>query len=250
MIRMIRNTHCPYCGNELIVSENLPRSRSVEHLIPNAVLSAPRSRGDGDFYACRECNSIKSKLDDILSVIARAQAANPRLAAKALIKAVTSDRGSSKRFVDMLRGADRHRDGIHMTMPFDGRELFDYVTFLAKGIHFLQGGRIVDESQVIQQEFVGKSVLEPFHAMYHQHHGTNPILDLAQNPRTRTWGDGECVLWSQGDDHFLVLHWYIGIMIHVRPYSRRNYRRARELERQMLRDFARHRVSNTRRSDR
>lgn len=247
---MIRNTHCPYCGNELIIAENRPRSRSVEHLIPNAVLSTPRSKADGDFYACRECNSTKSKLDDILSVVARAQAPNPNLAAKALIKAVTSGKGSSKRFVEMVRGAERHGDGVHMTMPFDGRELFDYVTFLAKGVHFLQSGRIVDESQVIQQEVVGKAVLEPFHATYLQQHGTNPMLDLAQNPRTRTWGDGECVLWSKGDDHLLVLHWYIGIMIHIRPTSRRNYRRARQLEIQMLREFARRGVTTSRRSGR
>lgn len=235
---MIRNTHCPYCGEEMIIAENDGTSRSVEHLIPNAVLSKPRSKGEGDFYACRDCNSAKSNLDNVLGTLARAQAPNPHLAASALVEAIRSDKGSSKRFIEMVRSAEHKSDGVHMTMPFDGREMFDYISYLSKGCHFMATGTILDGSHVVLQEFVGKAVIDSFHDAYLAQHGSNPVLDLAANPLSRSWGNGEVVLWTRGPDHLLFLHWYVGIIMQVRPRSRQNFRRSRELEDRMLRDFA------------
>ena len=130
---MIQNSHCAYCQVELIIAENDPRSRSVEHMIPNAVLTWPRSPGNGDFYACRACNSAKSKIDYVLAVVAKAQSADAELATKTLLKAFSRD---DKRFVQMMRTAERHADEVHIDIPIDGKDLYEYLCFLGKGQHF------------------------------------------------------------------------------------------------------------------
>ena len=65
-VDMIRNSQGAYCGVLMVVGENLDHSRSVEHMIPNTVLTQRRTRREGDFYACRGCNSEKSHIDYVL----------------------------------------------------------------------------------------------------------------------------------------------------------------------------------------
>ena len=68
---MIRNSVCPYCRKPMVKAENKENSRSVEHLIPNAALTRKRMNDEGDFYACRKCNSRKSHIDYVLGTIAK-----------------------------------------------------------------------------------------------------------------------------------------------------------------------------------
>jgi hypothetical protein len=71
--RMIENNISPYCWRLLIKAENKDNSRSVEHLMPNAALTRRRKNDEGDFCACRRCNSRKSSIDYVLGVITKAQ---------------------------------------------------------------------------------------------------------------------------------------------------------------------------------
>lgn len=235
---MIFNDLCPYCSVELVVGENLPNGRSVEHLIPNTALTTPRNKGEGDFYACRTCNGAKSKIDYVLGVIAKAQSPNPKLAASALIEAVTSDKKAAAKFIDMVRAPEHRGGGVLLKMPIEGRDLFDYFMFLAKGQHFKTTGQILDlATQVALLEFASKSLLQSFEEEYGKQHGTLPMADLSANPRVERIGGDECLIWSREHDHMIVFHWYTGVLIQIRPRSRKNYRMARELEQRLLREF-------------
>jgi hypothetical protein len=222
----------------MVQAENLDHSRSVEHFIPNTLLSVPRSQRDGDFFACRKCNSTKSKIDYILAVVARVQSPNDEVATKTLLKAVTSSKKSSKKFIEMLRGARHRPDGVHMDTPIDGRDLLNYMMYLAKGQYFRETGSIFDEqSLIVQIEFVNKPVLSALKSNYKGQHWSDPILDLIKNPNSESFGKDECVIWTREHDYLFILHHYTAIIIRIRPRSRRNRARARELEWKLLRDF-------------
>ena len=119
-----RNPLCPYCQTVLIDSENAPNGRSIEHLIPNTVLTVPRTKRDGDFFACRRCNSAKSHIDYVLGVVAKAQSANAQLASAALLSAVNSNDGRAERFIQMAAEAVQTPDGGAIALiPIDGSEL-------------------------------------------------------------------------------------------------------------------------------
>ena len=134
---MIENKVCPYCRRSLIKAENQDNSRSVEHLIPNAVLTRRRKKDEGDFYACRKCNSKKSNIDYILGVIALGQSSDDALAADTLINAILKDNGASKRLIDMTHTAKPTNEGtVHAEMPINAKELLEYMRYLGKGQFF------------------------------------------------------------------------------------------------------------------
>lgn len=235
---MIDNWICPYCATEMVRAENLPNARSAEHMIPNKLLSTPRTPKDADFYACRACNSRKSNLDHVLAVLARAQSHNPELATDALADATTKKKGSARRFIEMVNGREFRADGVHMTVPVNGRGLFDYIMYFAKGQYFQRHGELFDEhKQVAIVSSDGKQVFGSLEREYRRANGSRAAVDLAQNPLSESLGDGEAVLWSRELDYLFVLHRYIGIGVKIRRRSRSTYREAREHEHEILRDF-------------
>jgi hypothetical protein len=235
---MIHNTHCPYCRVELIRAENQPRSRSVEHMIPNAVLTQSRPRGEGDFYACRKCNSAKSNIDYVLAVVAKVQSVDSTLAARTLSEAILRNDNSSPRFERMMRTAEPHADGVHMTIPIDGQDLYEYLCFLGKGQHFRSTGTIFDpRSRVIQAEFVNKPVMASLERGYVNSHRTDPFSDLARNPHTESVGGRECLIWSKGHEHFFVFHHYTVAIVSVPLRTKKSMIRARKLLAALLKDF-------------
>ena len=235
---MIRNTHCPYCGVELIRAQNDPRSRSVEHMIPNAVLTRPRSRNEGDFYACRKCNSGKSNIDYVLAVVAKAQSVDADLAARTLTEAILRDDNTSPRFAHMMRTAEHHPDGVHIAIPIDGEDLYEYLCFLGKGQHFRSTRTVFDpRSHVIQAEFINKQVMASLEWDYTRSLRANPFSDLARNPRTESVADGECLIYSKGHEHLFLFHHYTGAIIRVPRRTKKTAIRARKLRDALLKDF-------------
>ena len=117
----------------------------LAHMIPNAVLTRRRARNEGDFYACRKCNSAKSNIDYVLAVVAKAQSVDQELAARTLSEAILRDNNTSHRFRQMIRTAEPHADGLHMAIP---KPIFrpctqpsDRVHCWRRVPHILQGSR-------------------------------------------------------------------------------------------------------------
>ena len=80
---MIENEICAYCRTPIVRAENQPNSRSVEHMIPNAFITRKRKNGEGDFYVCRQCNSRKSHIDNLLGKTSKMQSPNTEIASQA-----------------------------------------------------------------------------------------------------------------------------------------------------------------------
>ena len=236
---MIYNTLCPYCGVLMLKAENLPNARSVEHMIPNTVLRHPRNNGDGDFYACRRCNTRKSHMDYVLGVIAKSQADDDEFAAQVLIDAVLKPDNRADRFVEMVRSVRETATGAEMPLPFSGDELLAYMEFLAKGQYFRKTRQmLIPAKQVMLFRFVNKEILLYVKSDYETRHQSNPFRDLERNAGSEVLAGGDCIIYSKNKNYLFVFHDYIGITIRVRPRNRKNTERERQSRERILADFA------------
>jgi hypothetical protein len=235
---MLKNSLCPYCSRTMIKAENQPNSRSVEHLIPNTVLRKKRKNNEGDFYACRECNSRKSHIDYVLGVIAKIQSTDDDFASQALIRAVAGGERISDRFVRMVSRADETPQGIKMEIPISGKELVEYIRFLGKGQYFKRRGRIFDEkNQVMIVDFANKEIHSILEDSYIDKHGSHPVRDLEMNPYSEVISSGECVIWSKNENYLFFFHDYISISIRVRPRNRKNTERENRANKYLIDSF-------------
>ena len=228
---MIENKACPYCRRSLIKAENQDNSRSVEHLIPNAVLTRRRKNDEGDFYACRKCNSKKSNIDYILGVLAMGQSSDDGLAAATLIKAVEKNNGSTKRFIDMVHTARPTNEGtIHAEMPINAKELIEYMRYLGKGQYFKLEHKLYNpRKQVMLVEFVNKPVLDSLGGSY--------IQNLQQYPDTEVINNGECLIWAKNNNFLFVFHNYTAVIVKVLSKNKKNIAKVEKSETYLYRYF-------------
>jgi hypothetical protein len=235
---MLRNAVCPYCSTALVEAENQPDSRSVEHLIPNTALSKPRTKRDGDFFACRKCNSRKGHIDYVLGVVAKAQSEDSELAAHALISAVTSDDGRAQRFIQMAAEATETPHGALMNIPIFAQELLEYISFLGRGQYFRKRGRPFNQdSQVMLVDFVNKAAVAAFEARYVLEHGASPFADLMQNRYAESFSDGDCIIYSKNDRFLFLFHGYTAITIEIKRRTAKNVERSRASAERLCRHF-------------
>ena len=234
-----RNPLCPYCQTVLIDSENKFNSRSVEHLIPNTVLTVARTKRDEDFFACRRCNSAKSHIDYVLGVVAKSQSANAQVASTALLSAVNSNDGRAERFIQMAVDAVETSDGGAVALiPIDGEELLQYMSYLGRGQYFRVRGRLFDQdAHVMIVNHINKEVLLAIEVDYGMAHGTNPFKDLQENKYAETYSNGDCIIFSKNDSYVFLFHSYTAIIIKIKRHNAKNVERSRKSAEDMLRNF-------------
>ncbi len=225
---MIRNSVCPYCSKLMVKAENQPLSRSVEHLIPNVVLTSNRNKGDGDFYACRACNSSKSEMDYVLGALAKSQCNDEKLALGTIWKALDDPKRNS-RFIDMILAGAEQADGrVTMPLPVSGHEVATYADYLAKGQYFKRYKKPISPSQyVVTFEVVGKLVFSDLLNSYKARHGTTPFEDLKSNPYTEVIADSECLIWSKNNRNMFIFHSGFALITKLMNNTKRNVARRR-----------------------
>lgn len=237
-ISLIANNICPYCSIIMVKGENLPNSRSVEHLVPNIVLTTKRNNGDGDFYACRKCNSEKGTLDEIFGLMAKFQSNNTELAANALIRAFTKRKNVPQRYWDMYDSAEEKDGQVVAKMPVSGRELLEYAKFFGKGLYFIKNGKVFNESrQVMHVRFFNKQVHMNHAKHYEKTFSSNPIKDLESNPRSWVIAEDECLIWSKNSKFMIIFHHFISFSIKFKSRNRKTLTQQRDLENDILNDF-------------
>ena len=236
---MIENRICPYCRRLLIKAENQDNSRSVEHLIPNAVLTRKRNKDKGDFYACRKCNSTKSNIDYVLGIIAKAQSIDNALAADTLINAVLKDNGTTQRFIDMIRTARPTNGGtVHAEIPINAKELIGYIRYLGKGQYFkLKRVPYNPNNQVMHVNFVNKQALYPLEGAYTGRHKANPFQDLQKNLYTEVINNGECLIWAKNNKFLFIFHNYTSVIVEVLRKNKKNIAKVRKSESYLYEHF-------------
>ena len=237
-VKVHRNPLCPYCRATLSDEVNKPNTRSVEHLIPNAVLTKPRTKRDGDFFACRRCNSRKGHIDYVLGIVAKAQSDNPDLAASALIAAVNSNDGRSGRFIQMAAEARSTPNGVEAIVPIFGDELLEYISFLGRGQYFRKRGKLFEQgAQVMIVDYVNKLVMSALSENYVHQHGTNPFSDVVQNRYSESFGDRECIIYSKNGRYLFLFHSYTAIIIEIKRRNAKNVEHSRASAEKLLAHF-------------
>lgn len=228
---MIYNDICGYCGVPLVVAENMLNGRSVEHLIANAAITITRKNDEGDFYACRECNSKKSHIDSLLGKVAKMQSADESLAAQTLIEAITSDSKSSKRFVEIFLRAKEQIDHVELDLPIDAKELIKYIGFLGKGQYFKENHIPLDtDKYVMRIQYINKDRCMYIEERYKSEHNSSPFRDLERNSYSEVINDGQCIIYSKANSYLFFFHDYTAIMINVLDNTEENRRLAQESE--------------------
>lgn len=221
---MINNTTCPYCRCTLEVkTENNARSRSVEHLIANACLSNKRNKGEGEFYACRECNSAKSKLDEIVGLFTKAQSDDQYFAYKSLEKTVLKNKSIPYRYEAMIDSAQNLKEGIRVNLPLTASELIEYADYLGKGMYFIMNGKVFNPSRFVMIiKFFTKEFHNQFKNFYHSNQGTNPIKDLEKNPKSIVIAENECNIWAEKMSYLITYHHYFSFSIKIKKRNKLN----------------------------
>jgi len=238
---MIENTICTYCRTPIIKAENLPNSRSVEHLIPNAALTRKRQNDEGDFYACRKCNTRKSHIDNILGKVTKMQSSDNVLAADTLINEITKESRSSKRFIEMLGTTREYSDQVEFTIPIEGYELIEYMTFLGKGQYLKKTGRVFNEkTHVMRLEYANKHVFITLEAGYRQKNESSPFRDLEKNPYSEVVNGGQCIIWSKNNKYLFIFHDNTAVIIEIMKRNRKNVEKSQKSVHYILTNFRHH----------
>lgn len=198
---MIFNTLCPYCSITLIKAENLDNSRSVEHLIPNTALRLKRKNDQGDFYACRKCNSRKSHIDYLLAIISKSQSSDSDLAIETLARAISQDGKSSNRFIEMISYAEEGPFEATMKIPILGRELLEYIEFLGKGQYFKKNKCLYNNKKMV-------------------------MLVI-----------GDCIIYSKNNKFLFIFYDYTSIIIKIKNRNHKNIIRSNIKNEYILENF-------------
>ena len=239
-VEMIENEICAFCCTPLIKVENQPNSRSVEHLIPNAALTRKRKNDEGDFYACRRCNARKSHIDNILGKVTKMQSPDDALAADTLISEVIKGTESSKRFIEMLGTVRKYSDRVELTLPIEGDELFEYMTFLGKGQYLKKTGHVFNEqTHVMSLEYINKEVFIELDASYQQKFGASPFRDLEKNIYSEVVNGGQCIIWSKNDSYLFIFHDNTAVIIEIMERNPKNEEKAKKSMAYILTNFRR-----------
>jgi hypothetical protein len=210
----------------MAVSENDSLSRSVEHFIPNVLLTRRRGKGDGDFYACRTCNSTKSDMDYVLGVLSKSQCEDEDIIVDTMWKAL-DDTKRNTRFIDMILSGCELRDGkVVMKLPVSGREVAEYSDYLAKGQYFKRHKKPMNPNEfIVTFSIVGNNVMSNLRERYRSQHRTDPFEDLKKNKYTEVIGDGECLIWSKNERTLFAFYGGSAIITELKRYSNKNIER-------------------------
>ncbi|WP_326490892.1 hypothetical protein, partial [Lelliottia amnigena] len=183
--RMRASTHCIYCGVLMNRIVNDPHSRTVEHMIPQISVSIRRTNGEGDFHACKKCNSEKSRIDEIIGVICRMVGEHPEGSLDAINNFHKALARNDSRFKQAFQSVNRSQYGPSITLPLTAKEIYRYGIWLGKGVYFIQRGELLPDNSIVWVELVGHEEVMFIKDEYRRQRGSEAFDDLSQNNRIR-----------------------------------------------------------------
>lgn len=179
---MIFNKLCAYCRVEMNRTPNHRHGRSVEHMIPNASSIIKRNNGEGDFYVCRECNSNKSDIDELLGITTRLglEGDSPR---GDVIKFTERVNKGINKFIRTIKSVKNEGPFTSISIPIAPRKAINYFEFFGKGQYLINTGKVFDETKnIIIIDILGHSAIRLLEHTYTEMHKSNPFDDLINNP--------------------------------------------------------------------
>ena len=193
---MKKSNNCVYCGTKLIKSMNNSNSKSVEHMIPQIAVTINRDKSEGDFHVCRECNSDKSKLDEMFGLLSRLC----NNLDKEAVKKIKSRLKNNKKFINMFACAKRVEEGYSIKIPMTGKDIYKYGVYLTKGEYYKKTGEFLsDKNNIVLIRWMGHGANNELKKWYKtNHNGGAPFVDLAQNAKVENINK-ECFIVSSDD---------------------------------------------------
>ena len=199
--------------------------------LPNAAITITRKNDEGDFYACRKCNSEKSHIDNLLGKVTKIQSADDGMATKTFIHAITSNSTSAARFAETFIRAEQRLDHVELELPINAEELINYIRYLGKGQYFKENLVPLDvDKYVMRMQYINKERCMYIEEQYKREHNSSPFRDLEKNRYSELINDGQCIIYSKDNSYLFFFHDYTAIMINVLKATGENRRLAEESE--------------------
>lgn len=235
---MIHNNLCAYCRVTFNNIQNHQNSKTVEHLIPNSLTLKKRNNNNGDFYACKKCNSDKSKMDNLVAKVSKFQSFDDKLATDTMAQEYTKDKTNPK-LVKVLTNTDKGQFGIYGKLPFNGQEIYEYMEYLGKGEYLKQTNKVFSKyKNVMTFLYLNKEANIIFSDKYKKSHGTNNFNDLMKNEYTEVLNEGECMIYTKDKNKFMfVFHHHTVIIVTIDKSSSRTKKLVLKNKERILRDF-------------
>ncbi|WP_244316533.1 hypothetical protein [Kosakonia arachidis] len=194
---------------------NDPHSRTVEHMIPQVSVSIHRTNGEGDFHACKKCNSEKSRVDEILGVICRMVGDNTDGSFDAINNFHKALSRKDSRFKQAFQSVSHSQRGTSITLPLTAKELYRYGTWLGKGVYFIQRGELLPENLIVWVELIGHEEVIFIKEQYRRQHGSDAFDDLSQNNRIKNVNK-ESFLITSDDARVMFVCLNRVVMFHIK----------------------------------
>lgn len=160
---------------------NDPASRTVEHMIPQVSVSFRRTNSEGDFYACKQCNSQKSRADEVLGVICRMVGEHSEGSFDAINRFHKALARKDSKFIQAYESVSHSKKGTSLRLPLTAEEIYRYGEWLGKGTYFIQNGVLLPENQLVWVELIGHEEVNYIKDQYKRQHGSEAFDDLSRN---------------------------------------------------------------------
>lgn len=190
--------------------ENSPLSKSHEHLIPNVAVSQRRNNSESDFFACRECNSKKSRLDELFGKSSKLLSKHTDIQ----INTIENEqiKGTKSSFYKSINNFNA--DGPFL-LPFNYDDLECYANFLAKGLFFIQNRKILNlNKNVIITRFLSKTEMLSLEALYNTER-KSMFDDLSKNKKIININNQCYAIIGSKQEYILMLNEYMVFILKV-----------------------------------
>lgn len=206
---------CVYCGTKMNRIENDDLCRTVEHMIPQVSVAIKRNNGEGDFHVCRKCNGEKSKIDDILGITCRMVGGHPTGSLEAIKKFKQRLEKNDRRFNTAFNSHRLTSLGHCISLPLNRKQLFQYGEWLAKGVFFINTGKLLSNQYLLWVEIISHAEVLAIKECYKRKIGSEAFDDLSKNNNFPNI-NGESFILNNGDSKEIMVCFNRTLIFHMK----------------------------------
>ncbi|HHW1007443.1 hypothetical protein [Escherichia coli] len=218
--------------------ENHPHCRSVEHMIPQVSVSIHRTNGEGDFHVCKKCNADKSRIDEVLGVICRMVGEHSTGSFDAINKFKNALKRNDSKFREAFQSVKHTGRGAQITLPLEGKEIYRYGSWLAKGVFFLEYEQLLPPDKLIWVNIVRHDEVMAIRDMYRNQRGSEAFEDLSKNSNVPNInGESFLIVGREAKEMFICFNRVMMFHIKILDKSFINQKNAKNHYLCLIREF-------------
>lgn len=136
-----------------------------------------------------------------------------------LINSIMRLKEKTRNFVKHSRVLGIQKKGAQITLPLNGREIYQYGTWLAKGVFFLEYGQLLTVDKLIWINIVRHDEVMAIKEMYRNERGSEAFDDLSKNSNIPNI-NGESFLIVGQDAREMFICFNRVMMFHIKILDR------------------------------